>query len=233
MLLLAYFKKKKRKVFLLISLLTFFFFSNRFLSDEAIRILEYKPVHASELRPHYDAVIVLGGYMVEYDNHFKRYIFRKNTDRLLQAMLMYEEGRTDKIIISSGSGNIYRRDMRESVLLRDFLYRLNYTPGDIIIDSLSDNTYQNAKYTAEIIQNNKEQYQSLLLITSSYHMKRAQACFRKQGIACDIFPVDYITGKRKFEINHLIIPHPNAFRNWNIFIHETAGYVMYRLVGYI
>ena len=49
--------------------------------------------------------------------------------------------------------------------------------NDIIIENKSRNTHENAFYTAQLFEKNGFSKSNNLLITSSMHMRRAQACF--------------------------------------------------------
>ena len=69
-----------------------------------------------------------------------------------------------------------------------------------------------------------------LLITSAGHIKRAQLCFKKAGLAITPYPTDCIQSYRNLSIEYILIPRSEAFYKWEDLIHEWIGYVVYRMI---
>lgn len=231
---LAFFTKrdKKRKRLVLIGILCIWFFGNGFIADEFMRIHEPDTKLMGELKGPYDAGIVLGGGMISNDTRNGIATFRQNTDRILQAVDLYKKGIIHKIMISGGAGQLTYRDMLEAPLLRNYLITIGIPKQDILLDSLSDNTYENAINSAKIL-NDSFPSGSFLLITSASHMARAAACFRKAGLSVDTFPVDFNSGNRRWTFYHMFIPQTDSFVLWNEMIHEWTGYIIYAIAGYL
>jgi len=208
------------------------FFTNFFISDEVARLWEYPVKSNNELAKSYDVGIVLGGGMITIDKQNDRLTFRNNVDRILQAVSLYKEGRIKKMLISSGSGSLVYRDMLESALLRKYLITIGIPDSVMMIDSLSDNTHQNAVNCAALLKKDSPGGK-YLLITSTIHMRRAMGCFKKEGIDVTPYCTNPITGKRIFDLGHYLIPNLEALGNWDKIIHEIAGYVMYSMFGYL
>jgi len=208
------------------------FFTNFFISDEVARLWEYPVTKNSDLAESYDVGIVLGGGMITIDKQYDRLTFRNNVDRILQAVSLYKEGRIKKMLISSGSGSLVYRDMLESALLRKYLVTIGIPDSVMMIDSLSDNTHQNAINSAAMLKQDSPGGK-YLLITSSIHMRRAIGCFKHEGIDVTPYCTNQITGKRIFDLQHYLVPSLEAIGNWEKIIHEIAGYVMYAMMGYL
>ena len=222
---------RKKKRLLIITLCLTYFFSNSFIVSEIYRLWEVQPVKLEQLDT-CDVGVVLGGGMVTYDSRYERHIFRGNTDRILQAVYLYRENRIKKILISGGSGSLIFRDMREAVFLNDFLVNtLKIPQEDILTDTVSDNTYQNAVESARII---KEHFTNpkVMLITSAFHMRRSKMCFKKQGLNVIMYSTDLTTGPRRYQFEHLFMPSMQSLVQWNKFFHEIIGIVMYKIMGY-
>jgi uncharacterized SAM-binding protein YcdF (DUF218 family) len=225
-------KNRKKSVRLVISALCmFFFFSNSFIVDEFIRMTETPMVYDEQLG-YYDAGIVLGGGMVTIDRTGDRLIFQDNTDRVLQAIHLYKAGRIKKILLSSGSGSMVFKDMLEGALLKRFLIDDGIPQKDILVDSISRNTYENAVNSAQILRDSLPGGK-YLLITSALHMSRARACFIKQGIIVDIYPVSKRTGQRRYDIGFLLVPNVENLEMWENLLHEWFGFIVYKMKGYI
>ncbi|MEM9015915.1 MAG: ElyC/SanA/YdcF family protein, partial [Verrucomicrobiota bacterium] len=74
--------------------------------------------------------------------------------------------------------------------------------------------------------------QSILLITSSSHMRRAFACFAKVGLEPDTFPTGHRTHrdpKHRDTLASILTPNPKTFTAWSSLFHEWLGMVVYRV----
>jgi uncharacterized SAM-binding protein YcdF (DUF218 family) len=219
-----------KKRLILTAFLILILFSNSFIQDEFMRAWELDAVKTSNIARKHDYGIVLTG-MLTYDNKFERINFLRSTDRILQALDLYKQGIIEKIFITGGSGEVLNQQNKEALILKDYLIRIGIPEKDILIESNSRNTYENAVETAKILQpaNNFESY---LLITSAFHMRRASACFKKQGFEFDIFVTDRYAGNRKYTLDHIIIPKPGTLSRWTLLIHEISGFIVYKIMGY-
>jgi len=222
--------RRKRRSFI-IALLLLIGLSNSFLLDNMMRIWEIPAVKESELRGPYDIGIVLGG-MMSYDSHLDRLQFSKGMDRMLQAVQLYKHGIIKKILISGGSGSITYPEIKESPLLKRYLLTIGIPEEDIIIETESNNTHENAIFSAPIIKKTAPDGR-YLLITSAFHMRRSLGCFHRAGIDATPFSTDrYSGGPRKWEVDFLFIPNVDAFSGWNTLIHEMTGFWIYKIMGY-
>ena len=224
-------KRRFRKWSLIILLL----FSNSFIADEVVRIWEVETKHVDELEE-YDYGILLGGMMNGYDKEMERINFHGGVDRLMQILMLYKAGKIKKIVITSGAGTIAHRDILEAQVIGDYLIDIGFKKKDLILESQSDNTHENAVQTKALLEGlNKGDIseKKLLLVTSGLHMKRASACFEEVGLICDTFSTNRRSGPRKFSLDHLILPNIGAMGSWNALAHEIIGYTVYWFMGYI
>ncbi|MGM0649456.1 MAG: YdcF family protein [Bacteroidota bacterium] len=209
----------------------FLFFTNGFIADEFMRWWEVPAVQHSEMDAPYDVGILLTG-MCTYDEQFDRINFNRSSDRLLQTMELYQKGIIKGIFISGGSGDMRNLDFEEARVLYDFLVSSGIPAEDIAYEVRSRNTAENAIESARYLQPEKSD-STYLLITSGYHLRRASACFRKQGFDFDMYSTDRFTGDRKFHVEHLLIPRTEALTRWEILFRETIGFTVYKLKGYV
>lgn len=220
--------KKWKKRGLIIAMAIMLFFSNSFILDEFFRMWEI-PATPYENMPVYDYGIVLGG-MISYDAELKRMNCMRSIDRLVQAVYLYKKGKIRKIFISGGSGSLMDPEYKEAIYLKQYLIDIGIPASDILGETNSRNTYENAIYTAEVLNEPDKKY---LLITSAVHMRRALGCFRKQGIIAAPFSTDRFSGPRKYQFDHLFVPSIGAFSTWMVLLKEYVGYVTYAVTGYI
>lgn len=231
LLILSVFLKRsscKRKV-RLISVLLMLIFSNRFLLNETLKLWEEQPL-VLEQDSTYQIGIVLGG-MSNYNEKINRIAFRNGGDRLFQALSLYYQGKIKKILISGGSGRVLSQKLKEADFIRQYLSELQFPEQDLIIENQSKNTRENALFSKKILEslNLNENY---LLITSSFHMRRAKACFTRVGINAEIYPTDWFAHYEAYSPDLIIVPSASALQGWEMLIHEIIGYITYKLVGY-
>jgi len=222
--------KRLRKRFAITAGITFYFFSNAFIVDEVMRHWEIPATTNDKIIGQYDYGIVLGG-MSTYDPSIQRINFQDGIDRLLQALDVYKSRKIKKIIITGGSGSIVENETHEAAYLKKYLIQIGIPENDILIDSTSRNTHENAVNTALILGVGKSK--PSLLFTSASHIRRAMACFKKQGIVAIPFATNRIAGPRKFVFDHLFIPTVEALLTWELLIKEMTGYTIYFLMGYV
>ncbi len=235
LLIIAYLIKNKKtanKLFL-ISLIVFYLFSNRFLTDEIVRLWEIDYPSQTELNQQFEAAIVLGGGIVNYDYINKKLIFRENGDKLFQAITLYKTKKVKKILLSGGPGHLIYRDQYEASFIKKYLLEIDIPENDILVDSISDNTFQNAINSKQLLNTVFLQDSKYLLITNATHMRRSIACFKKAGLDITPFPTSKYTGIRLWNFEHLVIPHLDSFTNLRTITHEMFGMLVYKIMGYI
>lgn len=224
-------KPIRKKRLLRATIILFYFFSNSFIIDEFVRLHEERNQTYAELTEIYDVAIVLGGFS-DYDAKQELIQFHSSTDRLMAGIKLYKTGRAKKLMISSGSGKIMHPDEKEALFIEDYLLKIGIPTEDLIIESESKNTRENAAYSAKILE---EQYTNgnYLLVTSAIHMPRAKRCFKKAGLTVTPFSVDHQAGPRKYLIDHLFIPDIDSFVRWRQLIKEWIGFIAYKMADYI
>jgi len=221
--------KKRLKIS---TIVIFFLFSNSFLFLELMKKLE---VHGTKIENvgNYDVGIVLGG-MFEYNNDLKVLSAKSHADRIWQAITLYKKGKIKKILISGASGYVTDRGLQEAEQLREVLLIWGIPKKDLIVETVSKNTHENALETKKVLDASYPNIEKRLLITSGFHMKRAKACFDKVGLPCDTFSTGLITGPNSsYYWDQYIIPDMGTFFGWNKLIKETIGYITYDVIGYI
>lgn len=206
--------------------------SNSFLVDEVVRAWEYcdDDIYLKDTK--YDIAIVLGG-MGRIDERQRRFDFGYSGDRLFQTLELYYKKRVNKILITGGSGSIGKPNQREAIYVKKYLVNISVPDSAIIIENNSKNTYENAVFTKHIL-DSMQFNGSILLVTSSYHMRRSIAIFKKAGYK-NVTPyiTNKITGLRKFGLDYCFIPNIEAVFGLNLVLHEMVGYATYKMKGYL
>lgn len=136
--------------------------------------LEHRyPPRVAATYPKVDAIVVIGGdsplgEQADWgDEHGPM-----ATTRVGFGYLLYKAGKAPIILLSSGTGGAQQ--------MAAMLEQQGVPRSALRIESRSNNTYENAVYSSHMLAN--ENLRRILLVTSSMHMLRATASFRKQGM---------------------------------------------------
>ncbi len=223
-------KPKTKKKYLIYTAVLFFLFTNPFISNFAFKLLEGEPVPYPSHK--YSTAIVLTGMLNIDKTPHDRIYMGAAADRFYQALELYDKGLVEKILITGSHGIIIGDYPAEATLLKKAYLHAGVKEDDLILETESRNTYENALFTKALIKK-KNLKGPFILITSAFHMPRSSGCFEKQGIKTDYFPVHFITSDTHYTLDQLIIPSADALQKWNILIHESIGLLAYKLLGRI
>ncbi len=222
---------KYRKTALWVAVGIALLFSNPFLEKEAWRAWEVAATPISKVE-NYDVAIILTGVTGYREDIDDRIHTHKGADRFLHPLQLYRLGKVKQFLITGGDGRVTGTAVPEAEQIEKVLLMAGVAEEDIITESNSRNTNENAINTARVLQQHPE-WRKKLLVTSAFHMRRSYGCFTKQGINVTPFSTDFYSGPRYLTPDETIIPSINAFSNWHLLIHEIAGYLMYKMMGYL
>ena len=216
------FKRKRR---LIIATLILFIFSNSFLVNEALKVYESKGT--KELDSVYNVGMVLGGFSTR-DLNTGRTVFFESSDRFLQTLKLYHEGKIKKILISSGSASVMNQKVKEADAVHDYLVSIHVPDSNIIVENQSRNTLENAKYSLAILDSLNIKT-GILVISSAWHLPRAKLCFNKrEGI--DFYATNFYSKPiHDFSPDNLLVPSAEALVKSEYLLKEWVGYLIYWL----
>ncbi|WP_373513118.1 YdcF family protein [Persicitalea sp.] len=230
----AHFTKNRtnsRRAILFI-ILSFFVLCNTYLITNAFRWWEFPPKNIADLPSDYTVGIVLTGGLIRLaDSRIDHPGLGNHADRILQAYLLYKAGKIKKILISGGGTQAVKLRRDDGYQASLLLKKWGVPAADVVLENKSLNTRQNALYSAEVLRRQfpGERY---LLITSSFHLRRAEGCFAKVGLHVDTFPTDIYGIELLPRLRDFIRPDPEVFGYAHLLWREWIGYITYRVVGY-
>ncbi len=129
----------------------------------------------------------------------------------------------DAKIITSGYAG--RGEMPEAIKTANILYNIGIPKSSIIIHSKPKDTKEEAIKIKQLLKDEK-----FILITSAYHMPRALALFKKEGLNPIAAPTDF---KIKDSDKALSAPSGNNIKKTEIAWHEYIGTLWAKLRGQI
>jgi len=152
-------------------------------------------------------------------------------ERVQYVVELYDKGYANNILFSSGYTYIFK----EPLVMKALAVSLGIPKDAIILEDKAKNTYENIKFSKEILERNH--WNKIILISSPYHMRRVSFVFNKHA--------------NKLKVSFAPVPHSSFYahpsrdnkgrRNWkriNVrqikgIIHEYIGIIYYRLKGWI
>lgn len=185
---------------------------------------DYEPVEMKKVRSA-DIVVVLSGMIkkVEFPDGSVRPEFSGSIDRFEAGVKLIENNKAEKIIFTRGFMP-WSSGKPEGEYLAEIAVERGINREQIIISDLSANTEQEASAVSKIVAKGE----TVILVTSAYHMARASALFKNKGLNVIPFPVDYQNGYGSLNANYLT-PSADALVNTSLFLREMLGRSYYRL----
>lgn len=220
---LLYRRPKLAKPLLLAAFCLFWVACTPYFTEGALHLLEAQTTAINNKQQNADAIVILGG-----GTYFRAPEYADNdtvSDTTLVrlrygAKLQRETGKPILVTAGKPVGNsIAEATQMRTALEQDFHVPVKWT------ETTSDNTYENALYTFQILQ--KANIKKIYLVTHASHMPRAAAIFRKVGFDVIEAPTAFTT---RYEINLLaFLPRSESLQDSKIFVHEVIGLVWYQL----
>lgn len=219
------------RALLAIGLGSLYLLSNRLVSRNLISALEAQnPPLALESIPQADAIVVLGGYL-RPPAGARPLDLKDSIDRLWTGARLYRAGKAPLILLTGG--NVIYDDpipVSEASAARDVLIDWGIPSQAILIEEKSQNTRENAVFTAPIVESHHAK--RLLLVTSAFHMPRAAAIFRRAGLQFTPVAADYRSGGAPGPLLFRLIPEAENLLESRDALREWIGLTVYRLRGW-
>ena len=174
------------------------------------------PLKISEAPQKADVILVFGGGVGETGSPGKSTI-----ERARYAAELYKQGYSDKILFSSGYTYVYNdaENMKLVAISRGVPDR------DIILEQKANNTYENVIFSKEIL--DQYEWDSILLVSSPYNMRRANLVFNKWYKDAAVFYTP-VQRSQFYERSYGI-----KLEQIRAIMHEYLGIAYYWFKGYI
>lgn len=233
-------RRRVRTAALWAALIVLWLGGNRWVSSSLTRSLEtqYRP---PETFPKVEAIVVLGGGTESSGSPRSGVELNGAGDRLLQAARLYREGAAPTVLLSGGNitwlGN---RPSTPAEEMEEILLFLGVPQEALVLQTKSQNTYEDAVYSAEILR--AKGIEEVILVTSAAHMPRSVALFEKQGIKVIPAPADFNVPDYEWQnlwqgnfatqvINFL--PNAGSISQTTSSLKEYIGIWVYKLRGWL
>ncbi len=177
-----------------------------------------------------DVIVVLGGGATQDtpDLGGKGGLTDASSNRLLMAARLYHRLRIPVLITG---GRVYADSGAEALIARRILMDLGVPEGDILVETESLTTGQNARYTAVIL--GERGLSRPVLVTSAFHMKRAVLNFENNGVTVLPFPTGYRVNVTPRVFHYMwLSPQAYALDNSVCVLQEELRCFVTRMTGF-
>lgn len=180
-----------------------------------------------------DAVVLLGGAAEPSRYDAFGLGLTADGDRLIMALELMRLGKGKTLVIGGAVTELESGERRiEAELMRQWLAAWQLPQAPVVSLGACENTHDEAQKVAKL--SRERGWKQVVLVTSAYHLPRAVACFRSEGMAVTGVPCDFKTavsleGKPSFTL----VPRYQGFVKTSIYVREQIGWLVYRWRGWI
>ena len=192
--------------------------------------------------PGADAIVILGGGLRPDLPPRQHPEVDRAGDRVIHGAFLFHQGYAPLVVNTGGWVSVYwdSEDRSEAADMQKLLKMLNVPEENMLLETRSQNTRENALFTAELLKD--REIDQIILVTTARHMPRAKAVFEKQGFEVIPAPTDYfVTGEPD-------ITNGNMGKNFRLInlppeakflvvttesLKEYVGLAYYRLRGWV
>lgn len=147
--------------------------------------------------------------------------------RLMGAFLFFKKFNYP-ILVSGGIAPDQNEEIPSAIAMKQLLVELGVPENNIITETQSRTTLENAIYTLDYVA--RSGYQEVLLVTSALHMPRAMLVFANARINIIPIPVNFLFNNEKPGILS-IIPNRSSWEHNLRAWHEWIGLFYYKIIG--
>lgn len=179
-----------------------------------------------------DAVVLLGGGHGPSIHDPNRFDVNDAGDRILTAQELIRQGKAKTLVIGGGGYMVGDEAHSDGELLVKWIWNWKVPPRPLFVLTISRDTHDEALKVRALA--NEQRWKRVILVTSAEHMQRAEGVFNQAGVpivpvACDFHAFGAKRGKPRFTP----WPNPEGFNQLAHYLHETVGWWVYRLRGWV
>ncbi len=175
----------------------------------------------------YAGVIVLGGvFSSKPDSRVRLPGLGRSSERATEPLPSLLENPQLKLLFTGGNARLGELGAPESDAALRFFSQVGVAPERIILELGSRNTYENAINSVPLV--GEDFKRPWLLVTSAWHMPRAERTFAKAGWRVTPYAVDFAAPEH---IDWFELSLQDGIDAWRVVLRESAGSLVYRLLG--
>ncbi|MDQ7004855.1 MAG: YdcF family protein [Ghiorsea sp.] len=114
----------------------------------------------------------------------------------------------------------------EADVMKRWLIWFGIDAANIHSENQANTTWENARLIQKMLQN--KHINTIILVTSAWHMPRSVWCFEAQGLTVISASTDYLTKQTAYDIRSFL-PRWNVLNESSQALHEYLGFLWYRI----
>lgn len=186
--------------------------------------------------PHADAIVVLssGRIVAPGPAAVSEWM---DADRFFGGVELFRAGKAPMLIFTGGRVPWEPKARSEGEILIEFAKTLGVSARNMVTTSAVVNTNEEAQAVANLLAKSSLKVRDrteeihVLLVTSAFHMKRAQRLFERAGIRVVPFPVDFQVSEGEILTIIDFLPGAAGLNQTERALRELYGQLFYILVG--
>ena len=179
-----------------------------------------------------DAVIMLGG--VHRSSAYDAFGFDlgSGADRIVTAVELMRLRKARVLVLSGGVSMVGNERINPTVLFQKWFTSWNIPAGQVIHLAPCRNTWEEAQAVKDLARQQK--WNRFLLVSSAYHLRRAEAVFKSSGLDVTSVGCDYqVIGTEKSARFSGPVPRSSPIIQLECYLHEEFGWWLYRANGWV
>jgi uncharacterized SAM-binding protein YcdF (DUF218 family) len=174
-----------------------------------------------------DAIVVLSGMLAINEMGDSTYVEWGDADRFFGGLALFKAGKAQKLVFTGGKMPWDKAKKTEGEVLKEYAISNGIASEKIYITKEVENTADEAVAVKELISPSKR----IILVTSAYHIYRAQRLFEKQGFEVVPYKVDYKSVVESAITVIDFLPSAENLKTTEIGIRELIGRLFYLIIG--
>lgn len=175
-----------------------------------------------------DAVVVLGGILSPKARGSDQANWSDSVERFETGVALVQAGKAGRLVFTGAKMPWEDRMTTEGEELRREAIARGVPPEKILVTREIDNTATEAQAVAGLMK--ADGWKRVILVTTGWHMPRSALLFRRAGVDCILFPVDFRRDRKGSLAAVDFVPNAGAWQLTEISIRECYGYLFYRFL---
>jgi uncharacterized SAM-binding protein YcdF (DUF218 family) len=174
-----------------------------------------------------DAVVVLGGILGPKVDAGSVPNLNETGERLEAGVILLQAGKAPWLVFTGAKMAWKDTTATEGDELKRLAVLRGVPAQKILVTDYVANTADEARVVAAMMKD--RDWQRVILVTSGWHMPRSALQFKKAGVECVLFPVDFRFDPARGVSALDFVPRGEAWMQTETALREVYGYWFYRL----
>lgn len=192
-------RKRLGRMLMIFSITLLYVLSLGHVSDMLLRPLESFAPPLQQLPDAADAVIVPGGGSVDLEWISADPVPNSETYTRLIKGIELAKKLDIPLVLTGGNGEPFATRLIDADVMAEVAYDLGILQDQTIVENCSRNTLENSHEVRKVVKGDR-----IILVTSSYYMRRAAAMFTKRGFTVIPAPTFQLVQTRPLNLSALI-----------------------------